>query len=307
MVFFSIILPTYNRAHMLAKAMDSVLAQTFKDWELIIVDDGSTDNTEDLVKSYSDPRIHYHRQENRERSAARNAGISLAVGKYICFLDSDDYYLPDHLQNLFVILEKSDFPVCFAFCDMHTGAHKTPVATSPYCNAKKHNPLERIFYSMICVVQACISRNILLEEKFNEMLSNGEDLELWSRIVVRYPMIFAPARTVVIGEHENRSVYLADDVYMQNLILARKIFRKAPPSMKVSCSVRRKFIANCYYGLFKNCAKKQRYPSACMHLLKSLFLFPERQTRHKIYALALLMVNRKKLQSIISPQPDETC
>ena len=94
---FSIIIPSYNRANHLPKAIESVLAQSFTDWELIIVDDGSTDNTSDVVASYNDPRIKYIYQENAERSAARNNGIRNANGEWICFLDSDDVYLNQHL------------------------------------------------------------------------------------------------------------------------------------------------------------------------------------------------------------------
>ncbi|MFN8339053.1 MAG: glycosyltransferase family 2 protein [Saprospiraceae bacterium] len=99
--FFSIIIPTYNRAHTIRRPINSILAQTFTDWELIIVDDGSTDDTQEIVESYKDPRIRYVWQENQERSAARNHGISLAKGAWICFQDSDDEYLPEHLQVLY--------------------------------------------------------------------------------------------------------------------------------------------------------------------------------------------------------------
>ena len=86
---FSIIIPTYNRAAFLPKAIESVLAQTYTDWELIVVDDGSTDNTREVVAQYNDERIIYIYQENAERSAARNNGISQAKGDFICFMDSD--------------------------------------------------------------------------------------------------------------------------------------------------------------------------------------------------------------------------
>jgi glycosyltransferase involved in cell wall biosynthesis len=99
--FFSIIIPTYNRAHIIHRPIDSILAQTFTDWELIIVDDGSTDDTKTVVDFYQDERIRYVWQENQERSAARNHGIKLAKGEWICFQDSDDEYLPEHLQVLY--------------------------------------------------------------------------------------------------------------------------------------------------------------------------------------------------------------
>ena len=98
--FFTIIIPTYNRAHIIKRPIDSIISQSFDDWELIIVDDGSTDDTKAVVDTYRDSRIKYVWQENQERSAARNHGISLAKGEWICFQDSDDEYLPEHLRIL---------------------------------------------------------------------------------------------------------------------------------------------------------------------------------------------------------------
>src|SRR5690606_25041004 len=89
--FFSIILPTYNRGPLLSKSISSVLSQKFTDFELIVVDDGSTDNTREVVQSFSDPRIHYYYKENEERNFARNFGISMAKGKYVCFLRSEEH------------------------------------------------------------------------------------------------------------------------------------------------------------------------------------------------------------------------
>ena len=104
---FSIIIPTYNRASFLPKAIESVLAQTYTEWELIIVDDGSTDNTKEVVSKYNDSRITYIYQKNAERSAARNNGILHANGNYICFMDSDGYLAANRLELLKVAIENS--------------------------------------------------------------------------------------------------------------------------------------------------------------------------------------------------------
>lgn len=106
----SVIIPTYNRAHFIAQAVESVLMQTYQDFELIIIDDGSTDNTKEVLESYRD-RLHYFYQENQGRSVARNRGIELAKGEYIAFLDSDDLWLPNKLSRQVPILETSDLDI----------------------------------------------------------------------------------------------------------------------------------------------------------------------------------------------------
>jgi glycosyltransferase involved in cell wall biosynthesis len=106
--FFSIIIPTYNRADKLDIPIKSILNQQFKNWELIIIDDGSTDETNALIQTYSSHNIHYFYQQHQGRSTARNLGISKARGNYICFQDSDDEYLPNHLQTLYEAILKND-------------------------------------------------------------------------------------------------------------------------------------------------------------------------------------------------------
>jgi len=94
----SVIIPTHNRAHLVAEAIDSVLSQTFTDFELIVVDDGSIDNTEEVVRSFIDRRLKYLKQTNKGVSAARNTGIETAKGEFIAFLDDDDLFLPAKLS-----------------------------------------------------------------------------------------------------------------------------------------------------------------------------------------------------------------
>lgn len=106
--FFSIIIPTYNRADKLDIPIKSILNQQFKNWELIIIDDGSTDQTNALIQNYSSHNIYYFYQHQQGRSTARNLGITKARGTYICFQDSDDEYLPNHLQTLYEAILKND-------------------------------------------------------------------------------------------------------------------------------------------------------------------------------------------------------
>ncbi|MDB5182427.1 MAG: glycosyl transferase family 2 [Candidatus Saccharibacteria bacterium] len=91
----SVVTPTYNRAHTILNAIKTVQAQTYKNWEMIIVDDGSTDNTEEVIKSLNDPSIRYYKKQNGGPSRARNYGVEHAKGEWIMYLDSDDELLPE--------------------------------------------------------------------------------------------------------------------------------------------------------------------------------------------------------------------
>ncbi len=115
MPFFSIVVPTYNRAHLIVPTLQSILNQNFTDFEVLIIDDGSTDDTEDVVEVNfpTQTQIHYIRKKNEERSIARNTGFTLSQGEYVVFFDSDDLMLPHYLTEL----EKAiiQYPTCNFF------------------------------------------------------------------------------------------------------------------------------------------------------------------------------------------------
>ena len=111
---FSVVIPVYNRALLLREALRSVLAQTEQDFEIVVVDDGSSDDPESAAKELGDPRVVFLRQENKGGGAARNAGIDRARGRLIAFLDSDDRYLPHHLATMRRLLERAPGTVGYA-------------------------------------------------------------------------------------------------------------------------------------------------------------------------------------------------
>ena len=112
---FSVIIPAYNAEKFIVRSIKSVLDQNYTDFELIIVDDGSTDGTKGQIEQFSDNRIRYVYQENGGVSAARNKGILESKGEYICFLDSDDEWKPDHLSLLCKLIEK------YSGCGLYRG------------------------------------------------------------------------------------------------------------------------------------------------------------------------------------------
>ena len=113
-VTVSVIMPAHNRETFIRDSIDSVLAQTFTDFELIVVDDGSTDTTAAIVDSYTDPRIRLIRQPNQGVSVARNTGLEAAQGEFITFLDSDDLYYPEFLKTLYHLMQSNETEMTFS-------------------------------------------------------------------------------------------------------------------------------------------------------------------------------------------------
>lgn len=205
---FSIIIPTYNRAAFLPKAIESVLAQTFADWELIIVDDGSTDNTKDVVSQYSDSRITYIYQENAERSAARNNGITHSVGEYVLFLDSDDYYLSNFLADLNLEIRKNNNKPCLYFHNALIESNgKQRQFAEPLPNGEK-NILIFLFdnFRVIGVCQAATARCFFAENMFDTRFSLWEDTHLFFRLLAQYPYRQLNAQGYVAVQHEQSTV-----------------------------------------------------------------------------------------------------
>ena len=118
--FFSIIIPAYNRAFILPETIRSIQDQSYSNWEVIVVDDGSKDNTRELIESLSlkDNRIRYVFQQNAERSVARNNGADHALGNYLMFLDSDDKYAAGHLEKLKAFITEKQEPVALFFSNL---------------------------------------------------------------------------------------------------------------------------------------------------------------------------------------------
>lgn len=205
--FFSVVIPSYNRGHLLPETIRSVLQQTHSDLEIIIVDDGSTDNTEDVVQSMRDERIRYFCQENAERGAARNKGVREAKGEYITFLDSDDRFFPNHLSV--VKKQLTTTPVSFYFQPYCIMDAEGKVCENISGIGKNLNlMLVKIGNYMSCH-GVFLQRSLALSNPFNEdrALAGSEDYELWLRLAARVPIHAGKEVTSALVLHSQRSVY----------------------------------------------------------------------------------------------------
>jgi len=252
---FSIVIPTYNRVAFLPKAIESVLAQTYADWELIIVDDGSTDNTKDVVFRYDDSRITYIYQQNAERSTARNNGIMHATGDYVCFLDSDNYMKSDRLEKLSAFIVKEKECACYYTDIVYNDVAKGIVKIKKGKEYPFPMDVDLLIQDIIATPQLCCATEILRQHQFNPALSIGEDMELLFRITADYPLIYIPNQaTVVEVEHEGRSVAFANKskASEKELTALKLMFVRPHPASKVSAGLKHARLATAYFNASKN-------------------------------------------------------
>lgn len=200
-MLFSVIIPLYNKAPYVAKAIESVLAQTFNDYELIIVDDGSKDDSADIaaqaIEGHANCRL--IRQNNAGVSTARNNGVAVSQGDYLCFLDADDWWDPHFLEEMAKLIE--EFPEAGIYGTNYTivneTKHKTHVAKIGveegfekgyinYCQT-----YAKTMYMPLWTGAVCIPRNVFEEmHGFPKGIKLGEDFLLWIRIALRYKVAF---------------------------------------------------------------------------------------------------------------------
>ena len=189
----SVVIPLYNKESSIASALVSVLAQIYQDFEVVVVDDGSTDSGAAIVEGYTDARIRLIRQENAGVSAARNKGIAEAKGEYVAFLDADDEWMPEFLAEI-VALQR-EFPECRAQATNYTfnsyGA-KSPSILRRIPFQGDHGVLTNYFEVASCshppvwTSAVCIERALLQEiGGFPVGVKSGEDLWVWAHVAVR--------------------------------------------------------------------------------------------------------------------------
>jgi glycosyltransferase involved in cell wall biosynthesis len=273
--FFTIVVPTYNRAAMLSKAIDSVISQTYTNWELIIVDDGSTDHTKELVENYCniDNRIRYIYQENEERSAARNNGIEHAKGEFICFLDSDDYYALNRLENISKYLKNESNIKSFYYTAItYDFGHKL-VERPERKRLPEENVFEFIVQAIIGTPQVIMARDLLLKERFDPRWRIGEDMELWLRLAkIEEPKFIPNEASVIATEHENRSVnFKLHNAAKEQLRMLKIIFHKNHSGEQISMPLKRKIISNCYFNILKHWLYNRNRIKSIFFILKCVF------------------------------------
>ncbi|WP_191859308.1 glycosyltransferase family 2 protein [Hanstruepera ponticola] len=259
---FSIVIPLYNKANSIAETLNSVINQTFSDFEIIIVNDGSTDKSLKVVEKFTDTRIKLLTTKNQGVSAARNFGIKKAQGNYIAFLDADDFWKKNHLELLNMLLNK--FPNCGMYCMAYAKKHKSLTYPARYNNVSKVNGwmglIDDYFESSLKNAIAWTSATMIPKKVLNEIglfnekiiLGAGEDTDLWIRIALNYSVAFCNTITAIHNlESENRITksntndrkFIDLDVY-EPLVKTNKSLKKYLDVNRFSIGIQYKLVGN---------------------------------------------------------------
>jgi glycosyltransferase involved in cell wall biosynthesis len=265
----SVIIPTYNREKIITRAIDSVFAQTYQDFEIIVLDDGSQDNTKAVVEGYG-TKVHYFYQNNKGIAGARNAGMHQAAGEYIAFLDSDDYWLPGKLERQMALFsEHPEYGMAACQCG-------SVQIDGTYREKNRPGKSGWILYDLfnknfIRTSSAVITRTCL--EKvggFDEALREGEEYDYWLRIAAEFAVGFInEPLTVYVDNTDGMSTdSLTGRLHRLKVLEKNYLKKKIPLHM-----YRRRIADTCHY-IGRHYIEKGNRPEGLAYLKKAQKLHP---------------------------------
>lgn len=266
---FSVIIPLYNKENYIENTIKSVLAQSFSDFEVVIVNDGSTDNSEAIVNYFNDSRIRFFTIENHGVSYARNFAIKKAEGKLIAFLDADDIWYTHHLEDLKKLYDY--YPNCGLYCKAYLKKNRNATIKPHFKKIPKQlnwmGIVEDYFESSLINCIAWTSAVAIPKKKINSIgffdtaitLGAGEDTDLWLRIALKYPVAFYNKISAIHNLHaENRLSKLNTNNRKFLNLDKYNILSEGNKSLKVYLDINRFSIA-IQYKLVGNTVKANEY------------------------------------------------
>ena len=258
----SVIIPLYNKEKTVANTIQTVLEQTFRDFEIVIVDDGSTDGSAGEVGKIDDPRIRMIRQQNAGVSAARNKGVEEARGEYVAFLDADDEWRPDYLATQYALTQK--YPDCGVFAvnyetrDAQGKTTPTIIRKLPFSGSDGilTNYFEVASHSNppICSISIMVRKDAILSiGGFPVGIKSGEDLLTWARLACRYKIAYCRISLAIFNvegyEVSEKPKRIPSDVDVVGNELAKLRQEYQPPHIDAYLSTWHKMRSSVYMRL----------------------------------------------------------
>lgn len=274
--FFSIILPVFNRENHVIRAIQSILDQEFNDWELIVVNDASTDGTNEILDKIKNPQVRViHNEVNLERCVSRNIGIEQAKGEYICFLDSDDYHLSFHLSKFYDLIKSRNFEKAFYFSNAYNET-ESGERSDRFCpNFDVNKPYHYFLNFTVNPQRWAIHKSIFEQVQFDPKVIICEDMDTSMRIVASgFPIYQLQERTTVYVAASDSFTHGDSKKWEKELFYLKRIFNKKEFKGKLPIFSKLRLLSMCYYHLAVKSNQLNQKFSTLKYGIKSFILAP---------------------------------
>jgi len=290
----SVIVPTYNRGYIVRRAVDSILAQTLTDFEVLVVDDGSTDDTRAVIKSIMDERVQYFYKENGGVSSARNLGLSESSGEYIAFLDSDDVWPEDFLRVMTEHLDENpDFGLAYTATTLRFPDGKEVPDDIRRCPSGRITT--HLFkHSTIWPMAVVMRRSGLQNFWFDEALKVCDDNDAFLRLSVRTKFMFVPGVWVMRNwSRDSHSVAAYLEGPRARILSLERFYNRLGGNKLVSALVAKRKLGNCYRRAGIRHSKEGYHKAAVVLLRRAIRYKPTDARLYIDMARAVLLSKRK--------------
>ena len=290
----SVIIPTYNGEKYIREAIDSVLAQSYEDFEIVVVDDGSADNTKEVLDKY-EAQIKYIYQENQGRSAARNRGVKESTGEYIAFLDADDLWEVDKLMLQMAYFEKNS-NLGLIYSDALSVRDREVLVPSLFRERRPYagRCFDKLLYENFIPTQTVIVKKMVFEAVggFDESIEVSEDYDLWLKILKKYEISYIDKVLARYRLHNNN---VSQDIEKMSLA-HHNILLKNIHSSKLNIIFKKNIVSKFYYKVGYNFFNANNFIKAKENFQRSIICWPF-QLRSFFY-LFLLVLPKKIINKI---------
>lgn len=285
-------MPVYNRAERVGQAIQSIIDQTFEDWELIVVDDYSTDNTWEVIQTFQSAKIRVLRNDhNLERCLSRNRGIEASTGEYIAFLDSDDHHLPEHYEELNKFILGTERPKAFfftnAFNESENGFRSNRICPS----FEKYDPYVYFLRYTVNPQRWAVHRDVMMNNLFDPEINICEDMDVSLRIVNSgSPVYQLKKRTTCYVAASDSFTYGDSRKWERELDALEKIFARPEIEPKLPKKEKLRLKSMCHYHLAAKEFERGKFQTFWPHALTSFWQFPGSYNGKTNYPLFVMMV-----------------
>jgi glycosyltransferase involved in cell wall biosynthesis len=299
--FFSIVLPVFNRENRINRAIQSILNQEFNDWELIVVNDASTDGTKEILDKIKNPQIRViHNEVNLERCVSRNIGIEHTKGEFICFLDSDDYHLPFHLTRIYDLIKSRNFEKAFYFSNAYNES-ESGERSDRFCpNLDTNEPYHYFLNFTVNPQRWAVHKSIFDKVKFDPEVIICEDMDTSMRIVAAgFPVYQLQERTTVYVAASDSFTHGDSKKWEKELFYLKQIFDKKEFKGKLPLFSKWRLLSMCNYHLAVKMQKKGNKIGMYGHILKAFFLFPKGYNNRTNFPMLIMFLYELPMLGVV--------